>query len=162
MQKIKEFYEWFGIGGGYSGWHAIDTMMAIIMTIIALLMLSLIAYGIWSWIDSYGQWYHFEGKVVGRAYEPATSSTSVGMIANGSGGVSPMVTSSSSPESFDMFVRLKDNTIQKLYVSQQRYFDLKDGDKVDFWKKRGRLSKAWIDTTDRIPNGVILEDYYRG
>lgn len=154
MEKLKDFYVWAGIGENRA-WTGNDYFGAILVTVFALFIVGLIVWGVYSMLDSMGAyWHEFSGKLEAKQYEPSTQSTSVGFVANGSGGVSPMVSTSGHPENFDIFVRLPDNSIQKLYIDQQRYFDLKPGDKVIFWKKKGRISKDWIDETTFQPKRI--------
>lgn len=152
MEYLKTFYIWLGIGEKYREWEGIDYFIAILASLMILLIFGLIIFGIYYLINGIGaRWYEFSGKLEGKQYEPSTRSTNVGFVANGDGGMSPMVSSSGHAESFDIFVRLPDKSIQKLYVDQQRYFDLNTGDTIIFWKQKGRISKDWIDETTIQP-----------
>lgn len=123
-----------------------------LLTFICVFIATLVICGILSALDTFaGKWYEFEGKLEARQYEPATRSTQTGFVANGTGAISPVMTSSYTEERFDIFLRLQDKTIQKVYVTQQRYFDLKEGDIVVFWLKKGILSKKWIHRTTERP-----------
>jgi hypothetical protein len=144
MNKLlKEFYEWLG-------WYDI-ARSPLLMWLMVILFLSIMGMILWEVYDALdnglGQWHTFLGTVEGKKYEPSTRTTSVGAVANGSGGVSPVVMSSGSSEKWDLFVRDEDGKIEKILVSMQQYFDLKDGQKITFYKKLGRLSKKWVNTS---------------
>jgi hypothetical protein len=152
-EAIKHLCIKLGIGEDRP-WETIDYFEFWLAVAAILMILGMIAWGIFYLFNSMGAyWYEFSGRLEAKQYEPSTSSTSIGMVSTGNG-AGPMVASSSTPESFDIWVRLPDKSIQKLYVDQQRYFDLKSGDTVIFWKKKGRLNGAWIDETTQQPNKI--------
>lgn len=94
------------------------------------------------------KWYICTGVVISHSYQAATTSIGVGYAGSANGG-GPIVTSSSTPEEYILFVREmvneKEAGIFKFDLSMESYFNHRDGMKVEFWKRIGRISNSVID-----------------
>lgn len=138
-----------GLGGPFES----DTETLVVGYFIlfcGLLILGVIIAGIYQIIDSQtGHWQEGHGKIIHHTYVGATSSTGFG-VAMGSNGASPVMTSSSSPEEFIVFVQ-SDSGIVKINVSMAAYFSYKDNGNLIYWTKFGGLSKSVISHTIKNP-----------
>lgn len=143
---MESLYEYFGFGP--SSEHAIFWVLAFLAVIVFVLVVGFIVYVIYSILDWWGsEWQQASGVVIQHQYQAATSSTGFG-VGVGSNGTMPIVTSSSSSEEYILFVReiigSKEGEVYKFEMEMNDYFNHKDGVKVSFMKRIGRISHTPI------------------
>lgn len=124
--------------------EAIDWIGYGLIAFVLLVILSLIIYVIYNIIDSLKyEWYETTGTIIDKHYKPEHYSTGVGVMPNGSGGMSTIITSNTEPEDWFVMVKLDTGKVVKVSdLTPEYYYDVKIGTKVDLGCKIYWLSKT--------------------
>lgn len=138
---------WYAFGPGLGG-HIFFIVNILVSVATIMLILALTYDAIYGALDKRGQpWLDSCGTVVQHGYQAQQTSSGVGM-AMGSNGPMSMVSSSTTPEQFILFVRAEGNgTMLEFHVTMDCYFDpaYAAGKKVKFQWKQGKWSGALRD-----------------
>lgn len=117
-------YRWIEQSKRY---ETIDWIFIVFVTVLLLIILIGIISLLYSWID---EMYiintkSFDGIIIDKGYKPEHTSSSIGFVANGSNGLSPVSTTNYSPEDYSIVVRLSDGEVVKVHdIDMQSYYDL--------------------------------------
>lgn len=121
-----------------------DWIFYSLIAIFCFAFVSLIVWIIYDCIDSLKyEWYETSGVIIDKHYKPEHHSTGIGVMANGAGGLSPVVTSNTESEDWFVMVKLDSGKVVKVSdLTPEYYYDVKIGTKVDVACKIYWLSKT--------------------
>jgi hypothetical protein len=145
MKKIYDWYFQLMFGYTQDRYNFTDSLMFWFAALIAVIIVGLIIWIIYSAIDSItAHQEESEGIIIDKSHDPDTTSTNVGVGIVG-GQTALLVTSSGSPESWHIIVReTSTNEVLKFDTTMQYLYDCKIGQKQRFVKKIGGISKSII------------------
>jgi hypothetical protein len=146
---MEKYYTWFR---EINGWDALtnnDIKVGFWAILAGMLLIFIILfYGLFSLIDSMtGTKKYFYGTIIDKSHSESTLSTNMAVGVNTSGGLSAVPVSSGNPESWSLIIREEHtDKVIKLKTTMQVVYDSKIGQRIEFSRKYGGITKKELST----------------
>lgn len=146
---MSKLYQWFvnHIGDYPHPYTETDVFLFWLVVAMAVFFIVLIIWGLYSGADHIsGKWIEGTGKIVDKLYKPSTYRSGVGMGMSTNGSPVVVSTSSGSSEEWFFMVDVGEGEIEKVFCSDDFYYQKSIGDRIDFMYRRGGISHKVVSS----------------